>query len=567
MKSASAASKFNVFSAIVVVQAAAMVLVLTATMVIVTFYSVPESVRHVSWALFTALMLVGLVTALHATRIGWVGGGHLFLGGVTPLYVAVSIRALEVGGPPALLCMFLGAGLVFFAAARWLPMLRRVLTLPVIHTTRIFIAIMILPFGLALLRSVPEGVTQGAGTVVALVMVWTIVVFASIAKAWRVFMVPAGLALGCISAGLLNLYDFGLLASAPWIGFPTARLPGWAFTPTVDFWALLPMVLVVAGVHATKIIGDATRIQQAKCKEGQAIDFRSIQGSTYANGIGIVLSGFVGTAPITGYAGISKSIARFIHGDLRGISYGMAVLFILFAFSPKLTAALLTVPRPILATLLLLALVRMIMSSLYHLARSRLDTPTKVVVGLVLICGIVIPFQGGITESFPPLWSELFNHSLIVGTVLLIALLSLLESLRRRRGRKKVSLQLSSFPEIDRFLEGFGARMGWAGPAAQKLRSAGEEAFASLMELNRESGSDETPLLFISAGGISKEIDLEFLVVFDSENLEERLALLDDLDEVHREKLFSFRLLRHYASSVSHRQYHGIDIVKVTVKQ
>ena len=30
---------------------------------------------------------------------------------------------------------------------------------------------------------------------------------------------------------------------------------------------------------------------------------------------------------------------------------------------------------------------------------------------------------------------------------------------------------------------------------------------------------------------------------------------------------FSFRLLRHYASSVRHRKYHGIDIVAVRVDE
>ena len=59
---------------------------------------------------------------------------------------------------------------------------------------------------------------------------------------------------------------------------------------------------------------------------------------------------------------------------------------------------------------------------------------------------------------------------------------------------------------------------------------------------------------------------MEFLAVFEKENIEDRLAYLSDQAEVPDEHEISFRLLRHYASSVRHRKYHGIDIVTVQVE-
>ena len=61
-------------------------------------------------------------------------------------------------------------------------------------------------------------------------------------------------------------------------------------------------------------------------------------------------------------------------------------------------------------------------------------------------------------------------------------------------------------------------------------------------------------------------VELEFLVVFDEENLEDRLAHLSEQPLIPEEHEISIWLLRHYSSSVRHRKYHGIDIVTVQVE-
>ena len=55
-------------------------------------------------------------------------------------------------------------------------------------------------------------------------------------------------------------------------------------------------------------------------------------------------------------------------------------------------------------------------------------------------------------------------------------------------------------------------------------------------------------------------------VLEDDENLGDRLAYLDDEDESVDDREISFRLLRHYASSVRHQKYYGMDIVTVRVE-
>ena len=50
------------------------------------------------------------------------------------------------------------------------------------------------------------------------------------------------------------------------------------------------------------------------------------------------------------------------------------------------------------------------------------------------------------------------------------------------------------------------------------------------------------------------------------DNLEDRLSYLDERSDQPDEREISFRLLRHYASSIHHRKYHGAEIVTVVVE-
>ena len=60
--------------------------------------------------------------------------------------------------------------------------------------------------------------------------------------------------------------------------------------------------------------------------------------------------------------------------------------------------------------------------------------------------------------------------------------------------------------------------------------------------------------------------DIEFIGGGDDENLEDRIRQLQQHDEeTPMENEISLRLLRRYASSVRHQQFHDTDIITVRV--
>ncbi len=50
------------------------------------------------------------------------------------------------------------------------------------------------------------------------------------------------------------------------------------------------------------------------------------------------------------------------------------------------------------------------------------------------------------------------------------------------------------------------------------------------------------------------------------ENLEDRLAYMSEQPEALDELEVSYRLLRHYSSSVRHQKFHNVDVITVHVE-
>ena len=107
---------------------------------------------------------------------------------------------------------------------------------------------------------------------------------------------------------------------------------------------------------------------------------------------------------------------------------------------------------------------------------------------------------------------------------------------------------------------------GWNEASTDRLRSAGEETLASLLPRDDDEAAGDRQNLVIRVRPIDGKMEMEFMATSEEESLEDRLAYLGDEPNVQDEREISFRLLRHYASSVEHRKYHNIDIVTVEVE-
>ena len=537
----------------------------TVLIVAITALAAGQDESYLSWAVFAALIISGVNTALQAAKIGRLGGGHILIMGATPNFIAVSILAIEEGGTAMLASLIVLSSLFYLALAAWLPLLRRIITPVVSGTVLMLIAALILPIAFDRLQEVPEGSSLAAGPCVAAVMVVaSTMLMLRGSRTWRPWSLLLGIAAGCVAAVPFGLYDFERLSTASWIGIPDSGFPGLDLTPSAGFWGLLPMFLIVTLVQVIKGIGDGVIVQQVSRRRPRTTDFRLIQGSTYANGVSVLLSGIAGTPPTTYYSPSTVSLINLTGVSARSAGYAVGGLLVVLAFFPKITSVLLSIPSPVMGGFLVIALGVLFVEGIQTLARAGLDPQKAIVVGLAFSIGLGMEHRNVLADLLGSPWGELLGNGITVGTATALALTAFLELTSSRR-RLEVRLDIADLPRIDAFLQEIAAKMGWDAAATERLRSAGEETLSSLLQPDDAYPAGEAPRLIIVARPEGGTVEMEFLAVFDEENLEDRLAYLDEQTETFDERELSFRLLRHYASSVRHQKYHGLDIVTVQV--
>ena len=164
-------------------------------------------------------------------------------------------------------------------------------------------------------------------------------------------------------------------------------------------------------------------------------------------------------------------------------------------------------------------------------------------------------------------WGSLLGSGVMAGTNVALLLSSLIKLTSHRRRRLEVGLGIDALPKIDEFLRDLASGVEWNDASTERLRSVGEETLSSLLELRDEYDSSNMLRLFIGATPGDGTVELEFLAVLDEGNLKDRMAYLSEETGAPDSGEMSLRLLKHYASSVRHRKYHGIDITTVQVEE
>ncbi len=520
---------------------------------------------YLSWAVFAALVISGVTTVIQVRKVGRIGAGYILVMGSTGAFLAVSVTALEQGGPAMLATLIIASSLVQFVLATRMALLRRIFTPTVAGTVLMLIPVTISPLILRKLAEVPAEVSPAAGPVVAgVTLLAMLLIPLGFSGALRLWAPAIGIAVGCLTAYFgFGFYDTSTVAEAAWIGLPQLAYPGVDLSFSPAFWALLPSFVMVTLVGALDTLGDAIAIQRVSWRRPRAIDFRSIQGALSADGLGNLLSGLSGTVPNTTY-GMSISVAELTGVAARRIGVCVGIVFVALAFLPKFIYLLVAIPGPVVAAYFVVIVALIFIFGMKILVQDGLDFRKGLVVGVAFWIGLAFQFDWIYPEAFQGIWAELLGNGMTVGgfTVILLAMFE--EAMAGRRSRLKTRLAPGILPEIDDFMVKFAARKGLDEEMELRLRAVGEETAHILMRGEEETDDSGRRLLLI-AGSDGDSADLEFIATTDETNLEDQLVMLSEGAPSIGEET-PLRLLRHYASSIRHQQYHDIDIVSIRVE-
>ena len=533
--------------------------------VLIVMRAVDTSDSYLAWAAFAALFISGLTTVVQAVRFGRIGSGHVLIMGTSGAFFAVCIAAIVQGGPALMASLIVVSSLFQFLLAAKLSLLRRIFTPVVAGSVIMLIAGTVMPIIFFMVDDVPEETASFAAPLVAGV---TLAVVAGLVlrggPALRLWAPIAGLVVGCALSAPFGIYDVQTIIDAPWVGVPIGSWPGVDVTPGHEFWALLPAFIAVTIVGAIETVGDGVAIQRVSRRRPQATDFRVVQGCLNADGLGNLLSGIAGTLPNTTYSS-SISLTEVTGVAARRVGVVIGVTIMVLAFFPKVAALLIAIPGPVVAAHGTVFLGILFVQGMRIVIADGMDHRKATIAGVTFWVGV--GFQNGwifadkLGDGF---LAVLLGNGMTAGAIVAVLMMLFLEGTSPRNKRLTIPLMNESLADVDKFLRQFTQRAGWNEPSTERLASAGEETLAVLLQ---EHSDAERPLrLSVTARPVDHAAELEFVTSLEGENVEDQLAYLSALPPVPDEREVSFRLLLHYASSVSHQKYHGVDIVTVRVE-
>ena len=548
-------------------QAALVILAPVALTVVIVVRIAEESDSYLAWGVFAALLVSGATTVLQAARLGRIGAGHVLMMGTSGAFIAVCVAALVTAGPATMASLIVVSSLFQFAMAARLSLLRRIFTPVVSGTVIMLIAATVFPIIFGMLTDVPEGSSSTAAPIVTVATIVTVLVLVLRAPPrWRLWSPIIGIVVGCAVAAPFGLYDAQAILDAPWVGVPLGAWPGFDLSPGPEFWGLLPAFIIVTLVGAIETIGDGVAIQRVSRRKPQATDFRVVQGALNADGMGNLLSGLAGTLPNTTYSS-SIALAEVTGIGARRVGVVIGVIIAAVAFLPKVAAVLIAIPSPVAAAYITVLLGLLFVQGMKIVIQDGVDHRKAAVAGVAFWVGTGFQNQWIFADQLGDgFLSVLLGNGMTSGALVAIVMMLFMELTSARRRRLQVALDTESLPQLDEFLRGIAARAGWNDASTERLVLVGEETVSSLLaeDGNRPEGSGARRLV-VTARGDHAGAELEFVTGSEGENLEDRLAYMGEMPDIEDEREISFRLLRHYASSVRHQKYHGEDIVTVSV--
>ena len=533
----------------------------------IVFRAAGQSEAVVLWAVFASVMICGLTSMLQSLRVGRLGTGYIHPMGTAGAAIAVSIAALDAGGPSLLAALVFTLALCQFAFSARLSLFRRILTPTVTGTVIMLTPVTVMPHIFKQLTNVPEGTPALAAPLCAFTTLLVVACIVLKGRATLRLWAPViGIVAGSAVSGAFGLYDVDRIARASWVGVPGAEWPGFVLDFGPAFWALLPAFLFIALICTIQTISGSVANQHVSWAEPRAVDFRTVQGAVAADGVGHLLIGLAGTMPIVlrpngaAMIEITGVSSRYVGIALGGVLIALACL-------PKALAVVLAIPGPVVAAFITITMAGIFIIGTKVILQGGLDYRGGLIAGISFWVGV--GFQNGaiFPEHVSGFAGGLLQNGMMAGGITAIAMTALMELTKPRPSRLEVECDLSALSEIREFIGAFASRSGWGEAMAARLDAAGEETLLTLLDQEEAGEEPERRRLLLVARSEDGGAVIEFVASKGEENLQDRIALLGEAsagDMIERE--VSLRLLRHLASSVRHQQYHGTDIVTVRVE-
>ncbi len=518
--------------------------------------------------IFFALFISGAVTILQARPLWRFGAGYILLMGTSGAFIAVGVTALKLGGMSLLMTLIVASSLIQFLLSNRLSLLRRIITPLVGGTTIMLLAVTVMPIAFSQFSTTTEGQSGLEAflvTTVTLVSILLLSFFGN--RSVRLWAPLLGIMLGTVVNWFLGGVDGSRIEQAAWIGLPELTWPGFDLSFGPGFWMLMPAFIIVTIVGAIETFGDAIAAQRISHRSSKPVDYRTVQGALYADGLGNFLSGCAGTMPNTTYS-TSISVVDMTGVASRRVGILSGIFMVLLAFFPKLAAFILSIPAPVVGSYLFVLILLLFMHGIRMVAEDGLSYEKGFIVGIGFWLGIGFQQKAIFYDLMPDWLAPILGNGMTSGTIVTLLLMALLSLRRGKKSTFKTALKTVSLPEIHSFVSDFGASQKWADSVTNRLQLAVEETMLALLEMrNTQSAeySSESDQLRIDLRAMGpNKAEIEMTVVPVGSNVE-ALMQAARTEGLSSESQLSLRILAGIAENIRHFQFHGLDFISMTL--
>ena len=520
---------------------------------------------YLVWMVFASLLVVGVSTLIQVRRIGPAGAGALLPMFTAAFAIPFCITAVVDGGPGTLMSLVFVSALAQLAVSKWLFILRKIITPVVGGTVMMILSITLASVVFGLLDEAAQAEPEKGPATALITLVVVVALTLRGSAVLRLWGPVAGIVVGCIAAAALGIYDIGPVLRAPWVGLPT-ELPDFSMNLGIPFWTLVPAFLFLGVVVSIQANGEAIAQQRAARRENQAVDFRQVQGAMAGAGITNLLASFVGAVPNVIHPG-AVAFTSTTGVASRRVGYVIGGIFIIVAFLPKVSSLLSTIPGPVMTGYLIMVTGNLLVDGARTIIQSESNRQKIVVAGVCFWLGAAFQFGLFALPDLGGVINALLKSGITTGGLAAIIMILYLELTNPRQMRFQSQLHVNALPELTEFVTRFADRRGWDDGMKARLSAVAEETLLTLAPLNLD-GEDEEPAddrsLIVLASSEGRTANLEFIGGGNGVNIEDQVHQLQQHDTLEpTEQDISLLLLRNYASSVRHQQYHDTDIITV----
>jgi xanthine permease XanP len=170
----------------------------------------------------------------------------------------------------------------------------------------------------------------------------------------------------------------------------------------------------------------------------------------------------------------------------RRIALPIGMIIIALAFFPKIAAAFVSMPTPVMGAMLIYAACFIVIGGFQLLTSRLLDSRRIFAVGIALIFGLSLEISPDIYRSVPAILQPVFSSSAAFATVLVTVLSLLFRIGIGKRMTFKLSIEECSFDNLHRIMEEQGALWGMRREVASRVEQAIYETLTivSIRKLN-----------------------------------------------------------------------------------